>query len=89
MPVRLSSIQLVRFAKVWLAAGESKTVHVELAARDLGYWDDGMNGTPDVPAGGMWRVDAGLFELYIGTAGFTSWRDPGGLTTTLNVTTAV
>ena len=36
-PVRLASIQLVRFTKVWIPAGESVAVKIELDAADLGY----------------------------------------------------
>ena len=44
MPVRISSIQLVRFDKIELKAGETRTVNIVLDAADLGYWDDGRNG---------------------------------------------
>ena len=61
-------------------AGESKTVSMELPAADLGYWDDGRNSNPEVGSAGGWVVDKGAFDLYLGTAGFTSWREPLGLT---------
>ena len=75
LPVRISSIQLVRFTKVLLKAGEAKEVEIELKARDLGFWDDGLNG------GGTagWKVDPGTFNLVLGTMGFTSWQNPVGL----------
>ena len=44
-PVRLASIQLVRFEKVWIPAGSSVVVEIELVAADLGYWDDGTIAT--------------------------------------------
>jgi beta-glucosidase len=78
-PVRIASIQLVRFKKVFLKAQESKTVSIELDAKDLRYWDDGRNGNPAVGPEGGWVVDKGLFNLVIGTAGFTSWNNPQGL----------
>lgn len=55
-PVRIASIQLVRFSKVFLKAQESKTVTFELDAKDLRYWDDGRNGNPAVGAEGGWVV---------------------------------
>ena len=85
-PVRLASIQLIRYTKIFLKAGESKPIHIDLAAQDLGYWDDGRNGNPDVGPGGAWTVDIGSFELVLGTAGFTSWRNPEGLIGTVEVT---
>jgi hypothetical protein len=75
LPVRISSIQLVRFTKVLLKAGEAKEVEIELKARDLGFWDDGLNG--EGTAG--WKVDPGTFNLVLGTMGFTSWQNPVGL----------
>jgi hypothetical protein len=78
-PVRIASIQLVRFAKVFLRAGESKHITIGLSARDLGFWDDGRNGNNEVGPEGGWVVDPGVFNLVIGTAGFTSWRQPQGL----------
>ena len=44
MPVRISSIQLVRFDKIELKAGETRAVNIVLDAADLGHWDDGRNG---------------------------------------------
>lgn len=78
-PVRVSSIQLIRFTKVFLKAKESAAVTIELAARDLGYWDDGRNGNAEVGPEGGWVVDKGLFQLFVCTSGFTSWKAPGGL----------
>jgi len=85
LPVRLSSIQLARFAKVLLSAGETKEVTIKLAAHDLGYWDDGRNGVEGVPAAGGWRVDPGKFELFVTTDGFKSWKKPSGLAATVKV----
>lgn len=67
-PVRIASIQLVRFKKVFLKAQESKTVTIELDAKDLRYWDDGRNGNPAVGAEGGWVVPTQLNEsLYLAT----------------------
>lgn len=85
VPVRISSIQLVRFAKVRLGPGESKRVTIHLAAADLAYWDDGRNGSPGVDPAGRWVVDPGRFELFIGTAGFHSWARPEGLGANITV----
>ena len=85
MPVRLSSVQLVRFAKVSLRAGASTTVQLSLLAKDLGYWDDGLNGRVVAPARGGWAVDPGEFELVAATDGFGSWAQLGGLHTTVQV----
>jgi len=81
MPVRISSIQLVRFTKVAVPAGKSITTTVILAASDLGFWDDGLNDLG--PAG--WKVDPGDFQLTLGTEGFTSWQTPEGLHATITV----
>eukprot|EP00040_Diaphanoeca_grandis_P038707 m.257128 g.257128 ORF g.257128 m.257128 type:complete len:798 (-) comp35003_c0_seq1:1727-4120(-) len=81
MPVRIASIQLVRFTKVFVEAGSSVNISIQLAASDLGFWDDGLNG---LGAAG-WKVDPGDFELTIGTAGFTDWSNPEGLLGTLTV----
>lgn len=82
MPVRISSIQLVRFTKVFVKAGQSQQVVIKLAAKDLAYWDDGKNGW-----GGSegWTVDKGDFDLVIGTSGYTSWGQPEGLMGTVTV----
>ena len=87
-PVRISSIQLVRFTKIFLKAGESKNVTIDLAARDLAYWDDGRNGNDAVGPEGGWVVDPGVFNLVIGTAGFTSWQQPQGLLGNVEVVSA-
>ena len=59
-----------RSPKVLLGPGESKQLEIELAASDLAYWVDGMNGTPGFPPGkGGWRVDPGAFDLFAGMMG--------------------
>ena len=78
-PVRLGSIQLARFTKVWVRAGETKRVELRLAAQDFAYWDDGQNGTPHVGAQGAWIVDPGEFDLVLSTEGFGGWETPTGL----------
>jgi hypothetical protein len=84
-PVRIASIQLVRFTKVFLKAKAAKTVTIELAASDLRYYDDGKNSNDEVGPEGGWVVDKGVFNLVIGTAGFTSWTDPLGLKADIEV----
>lgn len=51
--------ELKGFAKVYLAAGESKTVSISLNKRDLSYWDVNSND---------WLAEAGEFEILLGTA---------------------
>jgi hypothetical protein len=70
---------------VFIRKGESKKVTLKLAAKDLGYWDDGKNSNTHSGASGGWVVDPGRFELFAGTAGFTSWMAPGGLKANLTV----
>ena len=79
MPVRLASMQLVRFTKVFLRPAEAQRVVFTLAAADLGYWDDGRNGNDAVGPEGGWVVDPGLFELFVTTSGFGSVTSPAGL----------
>ena len=73
--------ELKAFAKVWLDAGETATVELELDARAFAYWDP---GDPDWPAlreriaqtpfpadldpatSPGWRVDPGRYELHVG-----------------------
>ena len=57
--MRISSIQLVRFTKVFLKAGASTQVRIKLDAEDLAYWDDGRNGNTDVGTAGGYVVDPG------------------------------
>jgi hypothetical protein len=79
VPIRIASIQLVRFTKIFLRAGETKQVTIQLLASDLRYWDDGRNGNKAVGPKGGWVVDPGLFNIVIGTSGFASWTKPEGL----------
>jgi beta-glucosidase len=51
--------ELAAFAKVPLAAGESRTVSLELPERAFAYWD---------VTGGGWRVDPGRYTLLIGSS---------------------
>jgi len=88
--VRLASIQLVRFAKVFVAAGQSAAVQIELDAADLAYWNDGKNADADEDEAQQqqrgWVVDPGAFELFVSCNGFTSWNAPSGLKASVNVT---
>ena len=49
--------ELKTFAKVTLAAGESRAVDLTLTGRDFAYFD--VNA-------GLWRVNAGVFNVFIG-----------------------
>ena len=49
--------ELKGFAKVQLAAGETRHVSVTLAPRAFSYYDVGKHG---------WTADAGEFEIYVG-----------------------
>jgi beta-glucosidase len=75
--------ELAAFAKVWLDAGESTTVELTLDDRAFAYWDPGQPDRAEIAAraagvpmaGGRdlrlvpgWRVDAGRYELHIGTS---------------------
>jgi beta-glucosidase len=51
--------ELVAFAKVTLAAGERRTVSLELSERAFAYWD--------VITGG-WRIEPGRYTLLIGSS---------------------
>jgi beta-glucosidase len=51
--------QLRGFRRVTLAAGESKTVTLRLAAGDLAYWDVGRRA---------WTVEPGPVELMVGAS---------------------
>jgi beta-glucosidase len=54
-PVR----ELKGFAKVYLAAGEKKTVSIELTKRDLSFWDVNTND---------WLAESGEFEVQLGNS---------------------
>jgi beta-glucosidase len=74
--------ELKAFAKVWLEAGETKTVDLVLDARSFAYWDPGQDDwdeissmTPDMfkaltPGAERrtrgWQVDAGRYDVLIG-----------------------
>eukprot|EP00039_Didymoeca_costata_P006535 m.91190 g.91190 ORF g.91190 m.91190 type:complete len:773 (-) comp13291_c0_seq2:63-2381(-) len=75
-PVRISNIQLLTFTKVDIAGGATVSVTLDVNSSSLGFWNDGKNG--DGHSAG-WMIDKGLFELYAGYAGFTSWDNVGGL----------
>ena len=51
--------ELKGFAKVYLAAGESKQVSISLNKRDLSFWDINSND---------WLAEAGDFEVLLGTS---------------------
>jgi beta-glucosidase len=51
--------ELKGFEKVDLAAGESKTVSIELSYRDFAYYD---------PEFGEWVVDPGKYEILVGAS---------------------
>ncbi len=75
--------ELAAFAKVWLDPGESTTVDLELDDRSFAYWDPTMperaelaerasavpmTGGRGAAAEPGWRVDAGTYELHVGTS---------------------
>jgi hypothetical protein len=85
-PVRIASIQLVRFSKTSvMQPGATERIEFELAPSDFEYWDDGRNGTPGVEAAGGWAIAPGDVELVVATAGYGSWDDPTGLKTTIKI----
>jgi len=51
--------ELKGFAKVYLAAGESKQISISLSKRDLSFWDVNTNN---------WLAEAGEFEVQLGTS---------------------
>ncbi|KAF2455695.1 glycosyl hydrolase family 3 N terminal domain-containing protein [Lineolata rhizophorae] len=51
--------QLRGFDRVWLAAGESKTVEFELARRDLSVWDVEAQ---------QWRLRGGTYKMWVGAS---------------------
>jgi beta-glucosidase len=50
---------LAAFAKVRLAAGETRTVALELDDRAFAYWDVETHG---------WRTDPGRYTLLVGSS---------------------
>jgi beta-glucosidase len=50
--------QLVGFAKVLIAAGETQTVHVNISVADMALWDEDE----------VWRVEPGEFTIWAGGA---------------------
>lgn len=75
--------ELAAFAKVWLDPGESTTVDLVLDDRSFAYWDPGtpegaelatraaavpMTGGDGTAPDPGWRVDAGAYELHVGTS---------------------
>lgn len=71
--------ELKAFAKVWLDAGETTTVALELGPRAFAYWQPAADRpAPDPSAGGFqlfadpgslpagWRSDPGTYDLHIG-----------------------
>ncbi|MDP7592930.1 MAG: glycoside hydrolase family 3 C-terminal domain-containing protein [Litorilituus sp.] len=51
--------ELKGFAKIYLIAGESKTVSIELNKRDLSFWDVNTND---------WLAESGEFEVQLGNS---------------------
>jgi beta-glucosidase len=51
--------ELVAFAKIELAPGQSETIRFELCARDLAFWDPGQSN---------WVAEPGEFELLVGAS---------------------
>jgi len=51
--------ELKGFAKVFLRAGESKTVSIPIDARSLAYYS---------AATGSWKVDAGRYTIRVGSS---------------------
>nr|MBA2283132.1 glycoside hydrolase family 3 C-terminal domain-containing protein [Acidimicrobiia bacterium] len=66
--VRRAPRELRAFTKVALAAGERRTVRLELPPRAFAFWDEQL---------GCWHAEAGEFELATGS----SSRDLAGRTT--------
>jgi len=73
--------ELKGFAKVDLAPGETTTVTIELGSRAFAYWDPGdsyrmafqaaVDGRPrevELSDTGHWQVDAGDYEIRIGSS---------------------
>lgn len=51
--------ELKAFERVTLAAGETKTVTLEIPVKDLRYWNEAVNG---------WDLDSCNIELLLGSA---------------------
>lgn len=51
--------ELKGFKKVWLQAGESKTVTLPLSVKDLGYWNEATHA---------WQSDHGRYEALVGVS---------------------
>ena len=57
--VEYPSKELKAFSRVTLAAGETKTVTLEIPVSELSYWDEATNG---------WALEEGEIELLLGSA---------------------
>jgi beta-glucosidase len=51
--------ELRNFARVWLRAGECRTVTLELVERDFAYW---------CTRNRQWRADSGLYDISVGAS---------------------
>ncbi len=51
--------ELRGFQKVYLEAGEEKTLHFQLSRRDFAYYDSSV---------GAWQVESGIFEIHLGSS---------------------
>ena len=73
--------ELKNFAKVHLNAGESTVVTVELSPRDFAFWNPadiyrsvlrpqvtGESASISLNQKGFWQVDAGLYDIHIGSS---------------------
>jgi beta-glucosidase len=58
-PVLRPTKELKGFEKVFLKAGESKTITIPVKVHDLAYWDEKSSD---------WKVDAGEYQLHLGTS---------------------
>ncbi len=58
-PVMRPVKELKGFKKVFLKAGETKTVTIPIKVQDMAYWDEKTNN---------WKVDSGEFILNLGTS---------------------
>ena len=57
--VEYPSKELKAFSRVTLAAGETRTVTLEIPVSELSYWDEATNG---------WALEEGEIELLLGSA---------------------
>ncbi len=57
--VNRPSHELKAFAKVFLKAGQSRRVSMELTERDFAYWSTAMD---------TWHVEAGTYRIQVGTS---------------------